>query len=330
MLERRPPLSYSLPAFHPDGYANVRRWLDNLAELGFQWITLHPTWLVHDTVPLTIRPDVADVTTAVTHARELGFRIKIEPHLDWESTLTGGAYEWRRRMYVDPAGEYFSTVLAPMAALAPDTLTLGSELDVSTYDFAEQWRSMIARFSPTKLGHKLNHDALGSARNEIRKIANIERSRHGLPPRSRWSLSESFGEGLDSYLAALDYVAFSFYPSGDFEPAARELAGELRNRAGARTEFAIGEAGLGSNDVSRPWHFDAATFKTEADFEVRRDYYRRLIAWLATQQYTAHPATFWTAGHFDFLGVMELSGMERFRDDALRELVREYNAAFTS
>lgn len=300
MAAGRAPLSYSLPAFHPSGYDNVRRWLENLRELHFRWVTFHPTWLVYDESPLRIRPDAPDVTAAVAIAREFGLRVQLEPHLDWERTLTGGPYKWRRSMHVDPAGDYFDIVLAPMAALEPDRLTLGSELDVSVNEFMDEWIQVAievaGRFPGVIVGHKLNHDAL---------------------PTRRFTLGR--------YLRCLTYVAFSFYPAIEFDDAAGDLVRELRYLAGPAPEFAIGEFGLGCTDVTRPWHFDALTFRTPEDFEVRRDYYFRFLEWLETQPYTESPVTFWTAGHFDFLGVLEQPGLAAFRDDALRTAVTEYN-----
>jgi hypothetical protein len=292
----RPPLSYSLPAFHPSGYDEVRRWLANLVELQFRWVTLHPTWLVYDEIPPRIRPDAPDVAAAVASARDLGFRVQLDPHLDWETTLTGGPYRWRRSMQVDPMAEYFDIVLAPMAALAPDRLTLGSELDDSAQEFTDRWIEAASQFPDISIGHKLNHDAL---------------------PTRRFTLG--------SYLRNLNYIAFSFYPAIEFEDAAGDLRRELRTITGTAPEFVIGEFGLGCTDITRPWHFDASTFRTPEDFELRRDYYLRFLEWLNTQPYTQSPVTFWSAGHFDFLGVLDQPGLAAFRDATLREAVWEYN-----
>ena len=251
---------------------------------------------MYDEVPLRIKPDAPDVAAAVAFARDLGLSVQLEPHLDWETTLTGGPYRWRRDMKIDPTGDYFNIVLAPMAALNPDRVTLGSELDVSVREFTLQWVEVASRFPGAILGHKLNHDAL---------------------PTRRFTIGQ--------YLRCLAYVAFSFYPAIEFEDAAGDLARELRDLAGPTPEFAIGEFGLGCNDVTKPWHFDAATFRTPEDFDLRRDYYLRFLEWLETQPYTQSPVTFWTAGHFDFLGVFEQPGLTSFRDDALLAAVSEYN-----
>jgi hypothetical protein len=100
---------------------------------------------------------------------------------------------------------------------------------------------------------------------------------------------------------------------------------KLREITGPEPEFAIGEFGLGCTDITKPWHFDASTFHTPEHFELRCDYYLRFLQWIETQPYTSSPVTFWTAGHYDFLGVLEQPGLEAFRDEALRKSVLEYN-----
>jgi hypothetical protein len=292
----RPPLSYSLPAFDPSGYERVHRSIDNLRALGFRWVTLHPTWLVHDETPPRIRPVSPDVAGAIAYAREAGLFLQLDPHLDYESTLSGGPYKWRRSMRVDPGGEYFDVVLAPMAALRPDRLTLGSELDHSLYEFGREWSLVPPRIDLPLLGHKLNHDVF----------------------------TRETSIFLASYLSQLDYAAFSFYPSIEFDDAAGDLVRNLR-RFTPTADFAIGEFGLGCTDVTKPWYFDSTAFRTAADFDLRRDYYLRFLEWLSFQSYTTAPVTFWSAGHYDFLGILEQPGLEAFRDDALREAVSEYN-----
>jgi hypothetical protein len=113
--------------------------------------------------------------------------------------------------------------------------------------------------------------------------------------------------GAKQYLEGLDYKAMSFYPPGEWV---------------LPEGWTIGEFGLGSTDTSRPWHFDAATFQTEDDFAIRRDWYLRFLEWLPLSG-AAGAAAFWTAGHFDVLGVMH----PEWRDDAILEAVRAYNLA---
>jgi hypothetical protein len=294
------PLAYSLPGFTTEAYFEADRWLDALRDLGFSWVTFHPTFPVEDEIPLRIGPG-PELGDAVQYARSLGFSIRLEPHLDFISTLRGGPYEWRRRMYVDPMRQYFDDVLAPMAILRPDELTLGSELDVSAYEFGDAWAEVAERLRPTgiALGHKLNHD-WKTTRRVIRREVNIERAARGLQP--RWPIL--FGRRLHPYLASLDYVAVSYYPAGVWD---------LEER------YVIGEFGLGSTDLSRPWHFDQSTFQTPEDLLVRRGYYLRFLEWLTTR--TGRAACFWTAGHFDVLGIMH----PEWRDDVVTEAVDRYN-----
>ena len=166
--------------------------------LGFGWVTLHPTFAVIDVDPPAIRSDnVPDAGPVVAEARRLGLRVRMEPHLDFESTLTG-RFEWRKRMMVDPSAEYFDKVLEPLVELTPDELTLGSELDDSAHAFAGQWRDVFDRLEPmgVALGHKLNHDWT-------------------------WSL------GLWRYLRKLDYVAVSFYTPEPWRLDEKYVVGEF-------------------------------------------------------------------------------------------------------
>jgi hypothetical protein len=297
-------LSYSLPAHLPGGYAHAGDWLDSLLELGFAHVTFHPTYAVEDGVdPIVYTEGGPDVATAVGEARTRGFAVRLEPHLDWVSTLTGGPYEWRRRMYLHPSGVYLQQILRPLAELSPDELTLGSELDVSAYDMPDQWTAAAeaVRDCGCALGHKLNHD-WRTATKSIRTEINAARRARGL--RRRWC--PLTGRRLRAYLETLDYVAVSFYPSGEWR---------------LEEQFVVGEFGLGSADVSRPWHFDASTFDTPEALAIRRDYYLRFLRWLGER--TGRAACFWTSGHFDVLGVMH----PEWRDEAVVEAVKAYNYA---
>ena len=268
-----PPLAYSLPAFHPQDWRDAPRWLDVLRGLGFRHVVLHPTWSVSSDLRIG---EAADATEPLRVARSLGFHARLEPHLDYETSLSGGEYRWRRDMLIDPAGEYFIRVLAPMAALEADELTLGSELDLSVDAYAEEWQRTAEQLrGGCALGHKLNHDWLG-------------------------------GERMLAYLRSLDYVALSWYVA-DWRPLPEG--------------YVIGELGLGSVDVNRPWHFDASTLQTPEALAVRRAWYLRRLTWLAEQE-SPRAACFWTAGQYDILGVMH----PEWRDDAVVEAVRARNA----
>ena len=84
--------------------------------------------------------------------------------------------------------------------------------------------------------------------------------------------------------------------------------------------YVIGEFGLGSADTTRPWHFDETSFGTPEALAVRRDWYLERLHWLESTD-SPGAASFWTAGHFDILGVMD----PRWRDEAVAEQVRSYN-----
>jgi hypothetical protein len=101
-------------------------------------------------------------------------------------------------------------------------------------------------------------------------------------------------------------VAVSFYPAGEWH---------------LDESMTVGEFGLGSSDLARPWHFDAATFGNQEALTVRREYYLRLLDWLGQRHGRA--ACFWTSGHFDVLGIMQ----PQWRDDVVVEAVRTYNYA---
>ena len=274
----RPPLAYSLPAFHPRDWADAPRLLERLCDLGFGWVTFHPTYIVHDGLRIGVGPAASG---CLRLARSFGLSVRLEPHLDYESTLTGGPYRWRRDMMVDPVGQYFTRVLEPLASLAPDELTLASELDDSARAFPDAWAAAVdlLRGSGARLGHKLNHDWSG-------------------------------GEDLVAYLKMLDYVALSWYV-----PDLRPIP----------DGYVLGEFGLGSADVSRPWHFDASTFTTPEALAIRRQWYLERLRWLETI-HSPGAACFWTAGHFDVLGVMH----PEWRDEAVVEAVRAYNYASSS
>ena len=323
------PLSYSLAAFRPGGYADAEERLLDLKELGFQWVTLTPTFPVQDSAPLRIDtgrgPGIDELKAAVESARGLGLRLQIDPHLDFQTTLTGGPYEWRRRMYFSPKGAYLDSILYPLAALGPDALTLGSELDISLAGFAEDWSEVRQLFPSLTVGHKLNHDSLHAGAAAIRRELNAERARLGESGIGRWAY-RALVKAIGEYLGTLDYVGFSFYPdaTGD-TPLTRHadrMKQELKKAAGGQPCFAIGEFGLGSADLSRPWHFDAATFRNPEALVRRRQYYLEFLKALRESPgiFGAHPASFWTVGHFDFLD-------GEFRDDDLRAAVKRYNLA---
>ena len=339
----KPPLSYSLPAWNTSGYANHRAWLDDLKSLGFRWVTFTPTYLVYDRHPIRIDvargPDFAQLAEAVQYAAESGFHIRMEPHLDFETTLTSGPYEWRRRMYFSPVGQYADEIVQPLlamlrAAAKPATrleFTLGSELDVSLVEFSADWAKLIVK-GAVAVGHKINHDSL-EPNSPVRDALSAVRLRRGLPTAGRSEYRAMVRE-LSLYLAQLDYVAFSFYPTVR-GPGASQFASEFRKRAvelagklPAGPAFAIGEFGLGSADVSRPYHSDPATLlNVPGALDLRQQYYLGFLEFLRQSGDLpgTRPSTFWTVTHFDFLGALGWAGNEPFRDDRLRQAIYDYN-----
>ncbi len=337
------PLSYSLPAFQPGGYSAHRQWIDDLHTLGFRWITLTPTYLVYDEIPPRIDyqrgPAIDELQAVAAYAHSRGMRVKLEPHLDFETTLTGGPYEWRRRMYFSPI-EYGERLLQPLGAIAREydgLLTLGSELDVTIAEFAGDWLAVRRTLHNTRVGHKLNHDSLSAGNKSIRQACNAERARRGRKPVG-WLEGRLHARSLRRYLQSLDYVSFSFYPSvagaDDLAAAFTNRARQLRREMGdLRAEFGIGEFGLGCCNLDRPFDFDAGDFldpegqmRPEAQ-QLRRRYYAAFLDALRQhpEVFGAHPATFWTVTHFDFLGSLRQSGYATFQDDLLRAKIREYN-----
>ena len=320
-----PPLSYALVASRRGELARLIGRLPELKDLGFRWITLIPTWLVVDEIPLRIdlerSPELAEIASAVSTAVEAGFNLKFEPHLDWETTLTGGPYEWRRRMYIDPQGPYTTLIVAPLFGLAAETaasgadcaFTLGSELDVSLTEFAPGWealyRALQLAAAGIALGHNINHDSLNPG-TDIRKPLNVERSRRALPPLD-WRTHREHSTEVHRYLSHLDFAGFSFYPDARagrsdqwwrspttqiqvriigraFQKEIQTLTSRLRRSAGEKPQFAIGEFGIGCTDPSRPWHFEASTFLApdgtldRGARELRRKYYMGLLECLRT------------------------------------------------
>lgn len=305
-LALRAPLAYSLPAWHPGGYRDAQLWIDDLRSLGFRWITFTPTYLVYDEMPPRIDvsrgPSLTELRAAVEYAVACGMSVKLEPHLDFETTLTGGPYDWRARMRISPLGAYTDDVILPLLNLPCSALTLGSELDVSVCEFAADWERLAetVRGRGSTLGPALGH--------------NLNPGAKRAPARE--------------YIDSLDWVSVSFYQKIS---AARYIAPQLRRHAEQVARglhgFTIGEFGLGSADLSRPWHCDAASLLVPGAMHVRRRYYLAFLEFLrgAVDLVGDRPSAFWTVDHCDFLGALRFPGSELFRDDELRQAVADYN-----
>lgn len=319
----KPPLSYSIPSFSQNGLDDCATVLQRLRGLGFRHVTFTPTFQVLADAPLNIdlgrTPDCAVIDAAVVLAHDMGFGVRMEPHLDYASTFSSGPYRWRRDLVFDPSHEstgYFDKVIIPQAAaLAPgDELTLGSELDLSLTVFPHGWERMRT-MGPQVLrrGHKINHDFFD-----------------GRVP-----------DAVFDYLRALEYVSFSFYPrigwrrgwtpndiAAAFRRKAERLVEMLRARIAPSSTMTIGEFGLGSTDLNSPWKVAPETLTGPEPFQARRDYYLGFLQFCAASAdlLGGNPVTFWTVGHFDFLGVLGFSSSPLFKDDSLIRAVIEYNS----
>ena len=274
---KKPPASYSIPSFRSGDYAAVPQQLDKLAAMGFKWVTFTPTYEVKE-IKQTAKSDLNDVfnpfvrlwraifgqptitnhylelndgqtpfkelRSAVLSAIKKGFNVKIEPHLDWASTLSGTSEkDWRMTMYFDPVDAktlyegYEEKIFTPILDIIeeaetitrpPDSkkpcyaLTLGSELDVSLYAFVAGWellkirtqrkRKSLGLEKPRRLsiGHKLNYDVFeknGALRIHMDKVR-AEWNEKKVTPKE-WQL---WGQAVMGYLRDLDYASFSFYP----------------------------------------------------------------------------------------------------------------------
>lgn len=319
----KPPLSYSIPSFSRDGLDGCATALQRLRGLGFRHVTFTPAFQVVTDAPLHIdlgrTPDYAVFDAAVALAHDMGFCVRMEPRVDYASTFSGGPYRWRRDMVFDPAHAstgYFDKVIVPLtAALAPgDELTLGSELDLSLTAFPQGWERLRKIGSQIlRRGHKVNHDFFD-----------------GCVP-----------DAVFDYLRSLDYVSFSFYPrigwrrgwtptdiASAFRQKAERLVEVLRERIAPSSTMTIGEFGLGSADLHSPWKVAAETLTGPEPLQARRDYYLGFLKFCAASAdlLGGNPAAFWTAGHFDFLGVLGFSSSPLFKDDSLIRAVIEYNS----
>jgi hypothetical protein len=245
-----PPLSYSLPTFSEDAYDNVDGILDLLVMQGFQWVTLTPTWVVGQrgfiarlflpeigSLDFSQTPSFAKIEAVARAAASRGLNVKIEPHLDWETTFSRDGEDWRRRMYFNPVDVdfgYDDNIIQPLQDIIervadefPDVcfaLTLGSELDVSLYAFTAGWQEMLETLkarrtiagldSPVRrefFGHKINHDTFPEHEGVFREL-NRGRADNSLEAISRDEFRARASGQVAAYLGQLDYVSVSFYP----------------------------------------------------------------------------------------------------------------------
>jgi len=246
-----PPLSYSLPTYSADAYDNIESALDVLVDHGFRWVTLTPTWVVgrHNNLLQVVLPEIgsiqfsqtpsfAQIEAVARAAASRGLNVKFVPHLDWDSTFSGTAEDWRRRMYFDPNDSnfgYADDILAPIQdtieAVAGDypnstfALTLGSELDVSLYENATAWEGVVEHLSDRRtiagledrelFGYNMNHDTFPSNQDVFNEL-NRGRSDNGLDPITRNEFDTNRVAAVNSFLQQLGYVSVSTYPNVTF------------------------------------------------------------------------------------------------------------------
>lgn len=252
-------------------------------------------------------------------------------------------------------------------------LTLGSELDVSLYTYSASWalmkswcekrRSDLGLQKPLRLqfGHKLNYDVF-LPKGAVRRKMDSVRKNWGLKPLSPkiWPIWELAALG---YLRDLDYVSFSFYPPivgllpknfdwtkdtnansvKDVSEAFQKVAKELRKKLGSKVPMDIGEFGLGSTDLSKPFgdtpedfiDKSTGTYKKNDDAHSKRRLYIKSMAkfmadnkeWFKSKSDDACcqylPATFWTVKHYDFLGLWDYPvSVGAIQEDGKRDSVK--------
>lgn len=241
------------------------------------------------------------------------------------------------RMYFDPLMSppgYFERVLIPLSNIIAEAstiaplvrpeckpcfaLTLGSEIDVSVYEFAVSWREALGflkdRRSAAHLndrlafGHKINHDSFKlavhiqgmlTAARQARSAASVSVSDEEL---------QSLKAGAIAYLRELDYVSFSLYarihprkaagspmdwdsPATDedlhaISSAFRGVADSWKAELGSAVTLDIGEFGLGTPDVESPENDFPDPYvgpdgrMTDGARRIRRKYYRGFLRFL--------------------------------------------------
>ncbi|MEM6683199.1 MAG: hypothetical protein AAF607_13255 [Pseudomonadota bacterium] len=294
---------------------------------------------------LTTMPMIK-LEAAVNAAVKAGFHVKIEPHLDYAVTLgTGFEQLWRMLMRFHPDDgtsmnpHYYAAILQQIfqiiqrastlprpanAGPACFALTLGSEIDVSVYEFPAAWEQVLRNLkalraaakldNPFRLsfGHKLNYDTLTNAREHLSRVSRATKYA-SLGARSIDDYNKA-QISVKGYLSQLDYVSFSFYQpitpklaTGTFDwespptPADEAaIAAEfgkvldgLRSAVGPNVPLDIGEFGLGSV-FDGPFRDEPGDFvkknaqgnlvKDDGAHNARRKYIRALSAFLKAKK----------------------------------------------
>lgn len=233
------------------------------------------------------------------------------------------------------------------------SFTLGSELEMSVIGHPESWLTVLKLLQTQRnvaqidqrlnFGHKINYDHAFRSRKFLEYVHKLAQK---LAPTNDDFKNLAVHEG--TYFASLDYLALSFYPnmrdakisdkewkeapSNDkTEKIADEFANQFNKFYGPFNGLPnvtpeIGEFGLGSTDVSKPWSGENSnSLDTPEGKNVRLNYYKGFLQFLKKNSknfklkkqscFIFSPATFWAVGTFDPL-----------IDDNLKKTIKEYSS----
>jgi hypothetical protein len=229
---RRPLVGVSWAAFQPEDYAHPERHLDTVRRLGFEVVTLVPTYTYAGLNHIEHRsaPSFDALSDAIAAALTLGLRVVVKPHLDppmyqykFDALSTSNRSwraqcPWRGYFDVDPMSDaYLDGLMVPTldaieraleragtspAHADPVRLDLGSELMNSTVHQPQRWFELAAR-----MRHELQRRGL-----EGRVHLSHNFSHH-------FQIAEDFVLRMDAaarralarYIEALDGLALSQY-----------------------------------------------------------------------------------------------------------------------
>lgn len=347
----RPRLSYVLASYTRDAYARVDDDLRMLRSLGFRIVTFVPTYYVTECENGSLRldspktPSLADQRQAFRTALELGFSLRVTPHIDMRG-------KWRGLVAINPLASFESSDLTYASAILHPTLqaieaacaesdkslhsdsprvilTLGSELEKSVSRFSEKWCEVLAMAQ--------------SQRRTLEHCRQVEFC-HNLNWDHRWRVRSNAAR--DAYVSMLDRVSFSYYPpvirfslhTADCH-SVEALALDRRKAYERCTKWVcrlndtidLGEIGLGSAEFLRPYHYSENAFdgpEGHAARQMRRLYWAAILEFLSAcgkhKMSIAGPrhATIWSVGVYNILGT---HGHAEKRDWLIAEMIKKYN-----
>lgn len=230
------------------------------------------------------------------------------------------------------------------------SFTLGSELEMSVVGYPGSWLDALKKLQTQRttaqidkrlnFGHKINFDHAFRARTFLGYLHTLQQKPQ---PTNDDVKNQGMSEG--TYFASLDYLSLSFYPDmskipdTDWKEAPSDdktgkIADEFTNQFDRffkpfsglpNLTPEIGEFGLGSTDVSKPWSGDnSGSLNTPEGKNVRLNYYKGFLQFLKKNKdrfkmkkqscYVFSPSTFWAVGTFDPL-----------IDDDLKKSIKEFN-----